>query len=50
MVQKDVNGEKTGKEKSFIKGLGFCSSGVDANASIVDVRNGKNSQDQASAL
>ncbi len=29
------------KEKSYPKGLGFCSVGADANSSVVDVSNGK---------
>ena len=29
------------EEKQLLKGLGFCSFGTDANASVVDVKNGK---------
>ncbi|MCR4394439.1 MAG: molybdopterin-dependent oxidoreductase, partial [Dehalococcoidales bacterium] len=28
-------------EKSYLKGLGFCSHGTDSNSSVIDVRNGR---------
>ena len=29
------------EEKTFVKGLGFCGNGCDANTSVVDVNNGR---------
>ena len=33
--------ESASEEKSYLKGLGFCSVSADANSSVVDVKNGK---------
>ncbi len=38
---KSKPGIKSGKEKSFVKGLSFADFGIDGNPSVVDVRNGK---------
>jgi len=41
MTEKEWSREEGQEEKTFIKGLGFCGNGTDANASIVDVKNGR---------
>jgi len=47
MVEKEMSEEreKLGKgneeEKTFIKGIGFCSFGIGSNAAVVDVKNGR---------
>ena len=37
-------------EKTLIKGIGFCSIDSDGHTSEIDIKDGKNSQNQAVAL
>ena len=41
MVDKIKSNGKHGEEKTYIKGLGFCSFGIGANVAEVDVKDGK---------
>jgi len=41
MPKRDKPTKSSLEEKNFLKGLGFCSFGTDANASVIDVKNGK---------
>ncbi len=39
MVEREKLRKETEQEKTFVKGLGFCGNGFDANTSVVDVKN-----------
>jgi len=41
MVQKGSHQKGTEEEKTFVKGIGFCSFGIGSNAAAVDVSNGR---------
>lgn len=41
MVDKTKSNGKPGEEKTYIKGLGFCSFGIGSNVAQVDVKDGK---------
>jgi len=41
MIEKDKSRMKSGKEKTFVKGLSLADFGIDGNPTVVDVSNGK---------